>query len=135
MGNTGPNENAISEETLDEYVELTSLSKSEIRQIYKLLDDLEPGVLKQNLRYRFSTEQINKILPQIRRSPFRDRVFSRRDGYLSFEDTLDLCSATSSPRIVRGAFGLHGLVKFSSAVSSHGRPERTDSAFAGGIPC
>ncbi|XP_011687184.1 PREDICTED: calcium and integrin-binding protein 1-like [Wasmannia auropunctata] len=109
MGNTGSNENAISEKALDEYVELTYLSKSEIRQIYKLLDDLEPGVLKQNLHYRFSMEQINKILPQIRYNPLRDAIYrvfsSKRDGRLSFEDTLDLCSAFSAncPRGVRAA--------------------------------
>lgn len=32
MGNSGSNEDAISEEAMDEYVELTYLSKSEIRQ-------------------------------------------------------------------------------------------------------
>ncbi|EGI58879.1 Calcium and integrin-binding protein 1 [Acromyrmex echinatior] len=94
MGNTGSKENVISEEALNEYVELTYLNKNEIRQIYKRLDDLEPGILKQNLHYRFSVEQINKILPQIHCNPFCDviyRVFSsKQDGHLSFEDTLDL---------------------------------------------
>ncbi|KYN18466.1 PREDICTED: calcium and integrin-binding protein 1-like [Trachymyrmex cornetzi] len=110
MGNTGFKENVISEEALNEYVELTYLNKSEIRQIYKRLDDLEPGILKQNLHYRFSVEQINKILPQIHCNPFCDviyRVFSsKQDGRLSFEDTLDLCSAFSMncPRSVRAAW-------------------------------
>ncbi|KAG5314108.1 CIB1 protein, partial [Acromyrmex insinuator] len=84
MGNTGSKENVISEEALNEYVELTYLNKNEIRQIYKRLDDLEPGILKQNLHYRFSVEQINKILPQIHCNPFCDviyRVFSVRAAW------------------------------------------------------
>ncbi|XP_012538028.1 calcium and integrin-binding protein 1 isoform X2 [Monomorium pharaonis] len=110
MGNTDSNESSISEEALDEYVELTYLNKDEIRQIYKLLDDLEPDILKKNLHHRFSVEQINKILPQVRCSPFRDAIYrifsSRRDGHLSFEDILDLCSAFSAncPRGVRAAW-------------------------------
>ncbi|KYN34497.1 Calcium and integrin-binding protein 1 [Trachymyrmex septentrionalis] len=110
MGNTGSKENIISEEALNEYVELTYLNKVEICQIYKRLDDLEPGILKQNLHYRFSVKQINKILPQIHCNPFCDviyRVFSsKQDGHLSFEDTLDLCSAFSMncPQSVRAAW-------------------------------
>ncbi|CAL1674118.1 unnamed protein product [Lasius platythorax] len=110
MGNSSSNESAISEDVLDEYVELTYLSKSEIRQIYKLFDDLEPGVLKKNLHYRFPIEQIDKILPQIRCNPFRNAIYrifsSKQDGHLSFEDILDLYSAFSanSPQGVRAAW-------------------------------
>ncbi|EZA57860.1 Calcium and integrin-binding protein [Ooceraea biroi] len=110
MGNSGSNEDTLSEEAIDEYLKLTYLSRGEIRQIYKLLDDLEPGILKQNLHYRFSTEQIDKILPQIRCNPFRDAIYkvfsAERDGRLSFEDILDLCSAFSAncPQGVRAAW-------------------------------
>ncbi|XP_011639176.1 calcium and integrin-binding protein 1-like [Pogonomyrmex barbatus] len=110
MGNSFSNENTLSEKALHEYVDLTYLTKSEIRQIYKLLDDLEPGILKQNLHYRFSVEQIDKILPQIQCNPFRDAIYrvfsSRQDARLSFEDILDLCSAFSAncPRGVRAAW-------------------------------
>lgn len=38
MGNSSSNESAISEDALDEYVELTYLSKSEIRQWVKELN-------------------------------------------------------------------------------------------------
>ncbi|XP_012216926.1 calcium and integrin-binding protein 1-like [Linepithema humile] len=108
MGNS--DSNAISEEALDEYVELTYLNKSEIRQIYRLLNNLEPSILQKDLHYRFSLQQIDTILPQIRCNPFRDSIYrvfsSKRDGHLSFEDILDLCSAFSvnCPQGVRAAW-------------------------------
>ncbi|KAH0956445.1 hypothetical protein HN011_000481 [Eciton burchellii] len=110
MGNSGSNEDTISEEAVDEYAELTYLSRREIRQIYKLVDELEPSTLRQNHLHRFPTEQIDKILPQIRCNPFRDAIYkvfsSERDGRLSFEDILDLCSAFSAncPQEVRMAW-------------------------------
>ncbi|XP_072749781.1 calcium and integrin-binding protein 1 isoform X2 [Anoplolepis gracilipes] len=100
MGNSSSNENTISEDVLGEYVELTYLSKNEVCQIYKLLDNFEPGILKRNLHYRFPLEQIDKILPQIRYNPFRNAIYrvfsSKQDEHLSFEDILDLCSAFSA---------------------------------------
>ncbi|EFN86280.1 calcium and integrin-binding protein 1 [Harpegnathos saltator] len=110
MGNWGSSGSVLSRQAVDEYVELTYLCKNEVRRIYKLLSDLEPEQLKQNLHYRFPAEQIDKVLPQIRCNPFRDSIYrvfsSQRDGCLSFEDTLDLCSAFSAncPRGIRAAW-------------------------------
>lgn len=90
---------SFSQDILDDYVELTYLSKSEILRIFKLLDDVDPGRLRENLQHRFSREQVEKILPQIRYCPFRHSVYrvfsSEHDEKLSFEDVLDLCSAFS----------------------------------------
>ncbi|XP_039309972.1 LOW QUALITY PROTEIN: neuronal calcium sensor 1-like [Solenopsis invicta] len=72
MANTDSNENSILEETLDEYVESTHLSKSEIAPMHAC----------------------------IRQYPFRGAIYrvfsSRQDGHLNFEDTLDPCSAFSA---------------------------------------
>ncbi|XP_032680212.1 calcium and integrin-binding protein 1-like [Odontomachus brunneus] len=111
MGNWGSNVSPVlSAEAVDEYIELSYLNKNEIIRIYELLDNLESGCLKQNLHHRFPVEQIDKVLPQIRCNPFRDAIYrvfsSKQDGCLSFEDTLDLCSAFSAncPRGVRATW-------------------------------
>lgn len=66
------------------------IDKPAVFRIYKLLDELEPGALKQNLHYRFPTEQIDKILPHIRVSfIFRDaRYFNVKRLSLFFKTML-----------------------------------------------
>lgn len=98
MGNSR-SKGVLTEEMLEEYVELSYLNQYEIRHIFNQLDDLAPGTLRTNLQHRFTKKQIDKILPQIRHSPFRDSIYrvfsSEQDDCLSFEDVLDLCSAFS----------------------------------------
>lgn len=58
-GNTGSNENAISEEALDEYVELTYLSKSETHQcIYSITCINEMYVNEQFEKY---SKNVSKV--------------------------------------------------------------------------
>ncbi|XP_076234788.1 calcium and integrin-binding protein 1 [Calliopsis andreniformis] len=100
----------LNEETVATYAELSYLSKSEIRHITQLLDNTDPGKLRENLQHRFTLEQIDEVLPQIQCSPFRDsiyRVFSSEDdGCLGLEDVLDLCSVFSAncPEEVQAAW-------------------------------
>ncbi|XP_015518443.1 calcium and integrin-binding protein 1 [Neodiprion pinetum] len=100
----------ITQEKLEEYCQLTFLTKAEIMHIYKLFKTLGPEELNEDFKHRFPVEHIVKIFPAIRHNPFRDsimRVFSsEQDGHFSFEDTLDLCSALSEncPEEVRAAW-------------------------------
>ncbi|XP_035729198.1 calcium and integrin-binding protein 1-like [Vespa mandarinia] len=109
MGNFRSN-HTLTSELIQEYVELSYLSKSEIYHIFNLLNNLTPGILHDNLHYRFTKKQIDEILPQVRHSPFRDSIYrifsSEQDECLSFEDVLDLCSAFSEncPLNVRSAW-------------------------------
>ncbi|XP_043503311.1 calcium and integrin-binding protein 1-like [Polistes fuscatus] len=109
MGNSNSN-HTLSEELIEDYVELSYLTKFEILHIFDLLDNLAPGTLCNNLHHRFTKKQIDKILPQVLHSPFRDSIYrvfsSEQDECLSFEDVLDLCSAFSRncPLNVRSAW-------------------------------
>ncbi|KOC62439.1 Calcium and integrin-binding protein 1, partial [Habropoda laboriosa] len=81
--------------------------------IVKLLDDLDPGKLRENLHHRFTVEQVEIILPQIRCSPFHDAIYrvfsSQKDDHLSLEDILDLCSIFSlnCPKEVRASWAFY----------------------------
>ncbi|XP_031826292.2 calcium and integrin-binding protein 1 [Nomia melanderi] len=113
MGNSPSFRDILNEETIALYTELTYLSKSKILRIVKLLDDLDPGKLRDNLHHRFSSEQIDKALPQIQCSPFRDSIYrvfsSKHDDHLSLEDVLDLYSAFSedTPTFVRATWSFY----------------------------
>ncbi|XP_078041887.1 calcium and integrin-binding protein 1 [Augochlora pura] len=99
MGNSWSHKGIINEELLSTYTQLTFLKRKQIIRIIYLLDNVDPGKLRENLQHRFTTEQIDIILPQIQCSPFRDsiyRVFSSQgDNHLSLEDVLDLYSTFS----------------------------------------
>ncbi|XP_076619056.1 calcium and integrin-binding protein 1 [Colletes latitarsis] len=100
MGNLLTTKNDIlDEELVHTYAELTYLSKNKIRQIARLLDNIDSGKLRENRQHRFSVEQIETVFPQIKCSPFRDSIYrvfsSEHDNHLSLEDILDLCSAFS----------------------------------------
>ncbi|XP_076665959.1 venom acid phosphatase Acph-1-like isoform X2 [Andrena cerasifolii] len=99
MGNLFSGDHVIDEQAVATYTELTYLRKSEIRHIATLLDEVDPGKLRGDLQHRFTLEQIDKIFPEIHCSPFRDSIYrvfsSKKDGHLSLEDVLDLCSAFS----------------------------------------
>ncbi|XP_053989089.1 calcium and integrin-binding protein 1-like [Hylaeus volcanicus] len=99
MGNVWSKNNILNEESVQTYAELTYLTKNQIQYIAKLLDNIEPGILREDLQHRFSTDQIETVFPEIRCSPFRDSIYrvfsSKNDRHLSLEDVLDLCSAFS----------------------------------------
>ncbi|KAJ6644450.1 Calcium and integrin-binding protein 1, partial [Pseudolycoriella hygida] len=96
----GGSNSILSEEQLDEYVELTYLTKSEIvyilQKFIKIQNELR---IPNDLTYRHDIIDILNEFPQYKYNPFRDRIFyvfsSRKDGRISFEDFLDLSSAMS----------------------------------------
>jgi len=57
-----------------------------VSRIYKLVDDLEPGTLRQNNLHRFPAEQIDKIFPQIRVS-IEDHAAQMKRTYFVFYET------------------------------------------------
>ncbi|XP_051154283.1 calcium and integrin-binding protein 1-like isoform X2 [Leptopilina boulardi] len=110
MGNSKSNFKELTPELLDEYTELTYLSKSEIVYIYKLFKQADSKNINNDINYRLSMENVLKIIPHLRHNPFRESIFrvfsSRKDGKMGFEDLLDLCSALSEkcPETVRSSW-------------------------------
>ncbi|XP_012262149.1 calcium and integrin-binding protein 1-like [Athalia rosae] len=109
MGNSASTKQ-LTPELLEEYTQLTYLTKAEIMHIFKLFKKVGSEELAENFHHRFPSDEICKIFPVIQHNPFRDsimKVFSSEDdGCLSFEDALDLCSALSEncPDTVRAAW-------------------------------
>ncbi|XP_030759794.1 calcium and integrin-binding protein 1-like [Sitophilus oryzae] len=99
MGSSQSRFSELTEDILDEYIMLTYLSKSEILHLYKTFGQLEAQGQLRDLNFRFPPQAIETIFPQIKYNPFRDRIYSvfssQKDGRMSFEDVLDLCSAMS----------------------------------------
>ncbi|XP_061855559.1 calcium and integrin-binding protein 1 [Colius striatus] len=97
MGGSG---SLLAREALDEYQELTFLSKQEILLAYKRFSELLPREERENLSARVPKSQI-LTLPELRANPFQHRichVFSTSedgDDSLSFEDFLDMLSVFS----------------------------------------
>ncbi|XP_076653459.1 calcium and integrin-binding protein 1 [Halictus rubicundus] len=110
MGNSAPYKTILDEDTLSTYTELTYLTKGKVLRIVNLLNIVDPNKLRENVQHRFTTEQIDTILPQIQCSPFRDSIYrvfsSQKDNHLSLEDVLDLYSAfcTDCPDEVRASW-------------------------------
>ncbi|XP_055609558.1 calcium and integrin-binding protein 1-like [Uranotaenia lowii] len=96
----GAGKSILSSEQLNEYSELTFLSKWEIMLILDKFVNLAPGEdIQQDLQRRFPCQKVMEVFPQLKYNPFRDRLFevfsSQRDTKYSFEDVLDLFSVMS----------------------------------------
>lgn len=107
----GSSESILSAEQLDEYAELTYLTRWEVLLILKKLQVLAPdGELSRDLHKRFSGRKIMDVFPQLKYNPFRDRLFkvfsSAGDTRCSFEDILDMFSVLSEncPHNVKAAW-------------------------------
>ncbi|XP_062542749.1 calcium and integrin-binding protein 1-like [Armigeres subalbatus] len=107
----GSSESILSAEQLDEYAELTYLTRWEVLLILKKLQALAPqDGLRQDLHRRFSGRKIMDVFPQLKYNPFRDQLFkvfsSARDTRCSFEDILDMFSVMSKncPHHVKAAW-------------------------------
>ncbi|GJQ66275.1 putative EF-Hand superfamily Ca2-binding protein [Trypoxylus dichotomus] len=96
MGNS---ESQITEERLEEYLQLTFLTKTEILSLYEKFSAIEPSNLKENIMHRIPVELVMDAFPQIKYNPFSDRICdvfsSLKDACFSFEDILDFCSVMS----------------------------------------
>ncbi|KAG4078715.1 hypothetical protein HA402_015305 [Bradysia odoriphaga] len=107
----GGSKSILSQEQLDEYVELTYLTKSEVLYILqKFLKIQNEKRIPNSLYYRHDIIDITREFPQYEFNPFCDRIFhvfsSQKDGRVSFEDFLDLSSVMSlnCPLAVKAAW-------------------------------
>ncbi|XP_076337680.1 calcium and integrin-binding protein 1-like [Tachypleus tridentatus] len=94
----GGNHSQLTEEELEDYKELTYLTRKEIFHAFKVFKNLDPEGVKKDKYTRIPTEAILS-LPEFKNNPFGDRlckVFSSQDDdKLSFEDFLDMISVLS----------------------------------------
>ncbi|XP_065087996.1 calcium and integrin-binding family member 2-like [Ochlerotatus camptorhynchus] len=106
----GANESLLSADQLDEYAELTYLTRWEVLLIFTKLQSLAPDGLVRDLQQRFPCRKIMDVFPQLKYNPFRDRLFqvfsSEHDSRCSFEDILDMFSVMSEncPHHVKAAW-------------------------------
>ncbi|XP_059476807.1 calcium and integrin-binding protein 1-like [Neocloeon triangulifer] len=103
MGNSNSFESVyqgplLTDELMDDYLQLSYLSRKEISRIHKRMQDLI-GEEEFTVVHRVTWERMLEAFPEIKANPFVDRlceVFSsKNDGHVSFEDMLDLFSALS----------------------------------------
>ncbi|XP_035793195.1 calcium and integrin-binding family member 2-like [Anopheles albimanus] len=92
------NGSPITEQQLEEYAELTYLSKPEIIFILQRLLNLDETKHFSTIK-RYPEQAVVELFPQLKHNPFRDRLLyvfsSERDDNFSFEDLLDLFSVLS----------------------------------------
>ncbi|XP_055628015.1 calcium and integrin-binding family member 2-like isoform X1 [Toxorhynchites rutilus septentrionalis] len=106
----GAKKSILTSEQLDEYVELTYLTRWEILLILEKFLGLAPEGITRDLHQRFPHNQIMDIFPQLKYNPFHDRLFhvfsSAHDTQCSFEDILDMFSVMSKscPHDVKAAW-------------------------------
>jgi calcium and integrin-binding protein 1 len=85
-------------EELDDYQNLTFLTKKEIFEAYKKFRALDPQRVSESKQNPLSVELVTS-LPELRVNPFADRICqvfsSTHDGKISFEDFLDMMSVFS----------------------------------------
>lgn len=88
----------FTEEELQDYLDLTFLSKGEIFQVYSRFRSLAPSLIDLDKNTPLSPEKIT-ALPELQVNPFKDRIChvfsSQRDGNITFEDFLDMMSVFS----------------------------------------
>nr|CAD7442570.1 unnamed protein product [Timema bartmani] len=95
----GTSSKLVSEDVLDEYVQLTYLSRVEILKILKRFHSIDPRGVESSLMYRINAHDIMRTFLELKCNPYRDRLLevfsSYNDSHMSFEDMLDLFSALS----------------------------------------
>lgn len=100
----------LTAEQLDEYAELTYLTKWEVLLILEKISSLVPEQTPFDLYSRIPNSQIAEVFPQLKFNPFRDQLFavfsSSHDDRCSFEDVLDLFSVMSDrcPQQIKAAW-------------------------------
>ncbi|NP_001088490.1 calcium and integrin binding 1 S homeolog [Xenopus laevis] len=98
MGNSS---SQLSKQLINEYQELTFLTKQEIILAYKRFSELAQKEHRSNIESLRIPKERFLTLPELKANPFNDRictVFStseQEDGSMSFEDFLDMLSAFS----------------------------------------
>ena len=86
---------AFTEHELEDYQELTYLTKKEIEHLHKRFRQLAPAKVKEN-RHAKIPKTVIMAMPELSVNPFRERICdvfsSSQDGTLCFEDFLDMAS-------------------------------------------
>lgn len=109
----GASESLLSADQLDEYAELTYLTRWEVLLILKKFRSLIPDerLTAGDLQRRFPCRKIMDVFPQLKYNPFRDRLFqvfssAQDSSSCSFEDLLDMFSVMSEscPQHVKAAW-------------------------------
>ncbi|XP_055694484.1 calcium and integrin-binding protein 1-like [Lutzomyia longipalpis] len=111
----GGSASILTKEQLEEYAELTYLTKYEIHYIFTRFLKLGPTQIATDFHFRFNSHYVMEEFPQLKFNPFRKEIFrifsSQKDGHFSFEDFLDLCSVMSEncPLEVKAAWAFRIL--------------------------
>lgn len=102
----GSGQTKFSDRELEEYRDLTYLSKKEILHCWKRFYHLDTRTMEQD-RYATLPSDVILTLPELQVNPFRYRICkvfsSTDDGDMTFEDFLDMMSVFSenAPRAVK----------------------------------
>lgn len=95
MGNS---KSVFTNAQLEEYQELTFLTKKEILHVFDRFKKIDHDAVENNWNARLSKQQIMN-LPELKVNPFSERICevfsSSGDGRISFEDFLDFVSVFS----------------------------------------
>ncbi len=100
MGQSCCKDCPLKPEELEEYELLTFLCRSEILAAFRRFSALNPSAVERNRAVRLPADLVVSRTPALDRHPLGDRVCrafsSERDGLISFDDYLDLCSVLSA---------------------------------------
>ena len=95
----GQRSSAFTAEEMEEYLDLTYLSKGEILRAYENFLKMDPIKVTQNRQARIPCDRIRSSTEELKLNPFGDRICkvfsSRSDGFMTFDDYLDMYSAMS----------------------------------------
>ena len=95
----GQKESSFTRDELIEYTDLTYLSKGEILRAYDKFLKMEPIKISQNRQTKIPCDRVQLMTEELKLNPFGDRICSvfssRSDGFMSFDDYLDMYSALS----------------------------------------
>ena len=72
----GQSNGVFSKDELEEYIELTYLSRGEILQAFAKFSNIDPDKLKQNRHAKISCERVRNSTEELKLNPFGDRICS-----------------------------------------------------------
>nr|XP_045606189.1 calcium and integrin-binding protein 1-like isoform X1 [Procambarus clarkii]XP_045606190.1 calcium and integrin-binding protein 1-like isoform X1 [Procambarus clarkii]XP_045606191.1 calcium and integrin-binding protein 1-like isoform X1 [Procambarus clarkii] len=108
----GNNKSSFSEEELEDYEDLTFLTRKEILLAWEKWETLVGSQRTRERTVRYP-EQAVQELAELKNNPFRERITrvfsSQRDSKMSFEDFLDLLStmSESAPLHLKAYYAFH----------------------------
>lgn len=108
----GNRTSAFTEDELQDYEDLTFLTRKEILLAWQRWKELVGEAKHDNKAFRYP-EQIIQQLPELKHNPFKERITlvfsSNQDGTMDFEDFLDLLSVMSdkAPLQMKAHYAFH----------------------------